>query len=657
MPVHIIVKNTRTMDMTIDQQVALDEALVPYASRSRIGKSNFYLISDISSKESTLQLVGEIRRLNNVNINKLHQPWRSFAAIINKCLSGKSTGYDSLRFTKVFIHYFMSKDPSILRRNKVNWHYVRDDQMFTTIKLVLRHQNTQQFGAMLPIKLTNKDIRNSEAYKEYYVVATEAAPPKTKSSVRKTKSSSDTIVTPPTTAAGTRLSTSAKGKQPAKASKAKSLTMLSEKLSDEEDDDDVDEGSDDQNDDDDDQDEGNDDDQDFDEEGEEFIYPKLSIPNEEETKDEESFDPIAKTPKKRMMKDVNINLEGRVVQITDVHTTQEFEDTHVTLTRVNPDGIDSIFETTSQMDVPAPTTVALLTLSAPTLTPSTIATISTVPQAPTPPTTAPSTLLQFARAVSSIHGIVQRYMDQRMNEAVKVAVQIQSDRLCDEAQAENEEFLKNLDENIQKIIKEQVKEQVKVQVSKILPKIEKMVNEQLEAEVLTRSSNSSKTSYAVADDLSKMELKKILIEKMEGNKYIHRSDEQRNLDKALIKAYESDKIILDTYRDVVTLKRRRDDDADKDEEPSTGSDWGPKRRREGKEPESTNTLKEKATKTTSKSTQGSKSRQTSASESAIADEPMQTTHDLEEPSHQEFESGAADGQPIAKASQHPEWFS
>nr|GEY23958.1 hypothetical protein [Tanacetum cinerariifolium] len=44
------------MDMTIDQQVALDEALVPHASRLRIGKSNFRLRSDITSKESTLQV-------------------------------------------------------------------------------------------------------------------------------------------------------------------------------------------------------------------------------------------------------------------------------------------------------------------------------------------------------------------------------------------------------------------------------------------------------------------------------------------------------------------------------------------------------------------------------------------------------------------------
>nr|GFC94009.1 hypothetical protein [Tanacetum cinerariifolium] len=82
--------------------------------------------------------------------------------------------------------------------------------------------------------------------------------------------------------------------------------------------------------------------------------------------------------------------------------------------------------------------------------------------------------------------------------------------------------------------------------------------------------------------------------------------EQRNLYKALVDAYECDKIIVDTYGDTITLKRHPDD-ADKDEEPFAGSDRGSKRRRERKEPESTSALKEKATKTTGKSTEGSKS--------------------------------------------------
>nr|GFA37415.1 hypothetical protein [Tanacetum cinerariifolium] len=158
------------------------------------------------------------------------------------------------------------------------------------------------------------------------------------------------------------------------------------------------------------------------------------------------------------------------------------------------------------------------------------------------------------------------------------------------------------------------------------------MNEQLEAKVLTRSSNSKKTSYVVAADLSEMELKKILIEKIESNKSIHRSNERRNLYNALIKAYKSDNIILDTYGDTVMLKRRHDDDADKDKEPSAGSDRGSKRRKEENEPKSASALKEKTTRSTGKSTQGSKSRQTSVSESATTEETMQTTYEMEESS-------------------------
>nr|GFA45545.1 hypothetical protein [Tanacetum cinerariifolium] len=327
------------MATIIEQQVAMDKALVPSTQRLRIGRSNFRLPSDIQSKESTLQLVYDvlrrcpffkaflvtadvpeiymqefwatayvyqhsiqfnmnnkkhivnlesfrdmlhispripgqsfdelpfekeilefirflghsaiIRTLTDVNINKLYQPWRSFAAIINKCLIGKSSGYDNFRlsqaqilwglyhtrnidyafliwedfvyqvahknhkksnemyyprFTKVIIHHFMSKDSSIPKRNK--------------------------YDAMLPIELTNDEIRNIKAYKEYYAFATGEAVPKLKASARQKRSDSDTSITPPTpkpTAIATpRLTAAAKGKQLAKATKAKSLSALSE---------------------------------------------------------------------------------------------------------------------------------------------------------------------------------------------------------------------------------------------------------------------------------------------------------------------------------------------------------------------------------------------------------------------------------------------
>ncbi|GKA44730.1 hypothetical protein Tco_0737526 [Tanacetum coccineum] len=94
---------------------------------------------------------------------------------------------------------------------------------------------------------------------------------------------------------------------------------------------------------------------------------------------------------------------------------------------------------------------------------------------------------------------------------------------------------------------------------------------------MTHSSTKSKTSLAIAANLSELELKKILIEKMECNKSIHRSNEQKNLYKALVEAYESYKLILDTYRDTVSFKRHRDDE-DKDKEPSAGSNRGSKKR-------------------------------------------------------------------------------
>ncbi|GJS81472.1 retrovirus-related pol polyprotein from transposon TNT 1-94 [Tanacetum coccineum] len=203
---------------------------------------------------------GEIRKITDVNVNKLHQPWRSFAAIINKCLSGK-TSYDSLRlsqaqilwgmynnkkvdyayllwedfiyqienkntkkgnamyyprFTKLIVNFVMAKDPSIPRRNKVNWHYARDDPMFTTINVISRNEDTQLYGTILPAELTNEDIRNSESYKEYYAIASGKIPPKTKASKKKADSDATTKQKPPTVPKDKKGKKTGKGKQTAK---------------------------------------------------------------------------------------------------------------------------------------------------------------------------------------------------------------------------------------------------------------------------------------------------------------------------------------------------------------------------------------------------------------------------------------------------------
>nr|GFB53250.1 hypothetical protein [Tanacetum cinerariifolium] len=50
------------MVTTIEQQIALDESLVPSSQRLRIGRSYFRLPSDIQSKEATLQVVYDVLR-------------------------------------------------------------------------------------------------------------------------------------------------------------------------------------------------------------------------------------------------------------------------------------------------------------------------------------------------------------------------------------------------------------------------------------------------------------------------------------------------------------------------------------------------------------------------------------------------------------------
>nr|GEZ02001.1 reverse transcriptase domain-containing protein [Tanacetum cinerariifolium] len=390
-------------------------------------------------------------------------------------------------FTKVIVNFFMTKDTSIPRRNK----------------------NTQQFGAIFPVELTNEAIRNFAAYKEYYTIASGAKPPKTKASVRKTQSSFDTTMPPPL-AKGTRLQTSAKidkpakGKQPAKSSTAKGLTVLSEvalteaevsdvptyksdeeiswKSSDEDDDEvqqsehdeDIDDQSNDESHydqsddeshddqkDDDDQVDKDDDQTDSDNDGDDFVHLKFST-HDEEAKDEESFDPIVQTPShvensddkgnddashgmnvggdegsdaedddNELYGDLNINLEGRDIQMTDVYTTQVFEDTHVTLTLVNPDGqqqslsvssqfisnmlnpspdagIDSLFGSTPRVDVLVTNIVEPLLLTALTLPLPSIPIISQVQQAPAPsPATALSTSLQDLSNFGSCKSIME----------------------------------------------------------------------------------------------------------------------------------------------------------------------------------------------------------------------------------------------------------
>ncbi|GJW73450.1 hypothetical protein Tco_0132820 [Tanacetum coccineum] len=221
------------MNTTQAQQKALDDDFVAPADHLEFEKCNMRLNTYIKPKEATFQVVlmplrsyfilscipnhcrylghtGEITYLTDVNVDYLHQPWRAFATVINKCLSGKETRMDKIhllfqienkdakktnkmsypRFTKIIIDYFMSKDQSISRRNKMFWHTARDDTMFTSMRCISRHEDTQVYGTILPTELTNQAMLESKAYQTFYAFASGAKAPKPKY-IRK-KADSDT---------------------------------------------------------------------------------------------------------------------------------------------------------------------------------------------------------------------------------------------------------------------------------------------------------------------------------------------------------------------------------------------------------------------------------------------------------------------------------
>nr|GEV92441.1 hypothetical protein [Tanacetum cinerariifolium] len=95
---------------------------------------------------------------------------------------------------------------------------------------------------------------------------------------------------------------------------------------------------------------------------------------------------------------------------------------------------------------------------------------------------------------------------------------------------------------------------------------------------------------------------------------------------ALVKSYQTDKDLFDTYGEVFTLKRSRDD-RDKDQDPSTGSDRGTKRRKLSKEAESSSDSRSKEMKSSSTSKDASHSQHKPYGKSTNAEELSHTVDD------------------------------
>ncbi|GJX46962.1 hypothetical protein Tco_0272152 [Tanacetum coccineum] len=167
---------------------------------------------------------GDIESIIEVYTDHMHQPWRTFAAVINRCLSGKTTGLDKIRFSraqilwgmfynknvdyvellwedfmfqignkntsaarkenmpyprfsKAIIQHFISKDKSISMRNRLFMHTVQHDNILGSLNFVSKTDDYQAYGGLIYVDLTNFKMRNSPAYKTFLAYATGAIPP------------------------------------------------------------------------------------------------------------------------------------------------------------------------------------------------------------------------------------------------------------------------------------------------------------------------------------------------------------------------------------------------------------------------------------------------------------------------------------------------
>ncbi|GJR58739.1 hypothetical protein Tco_1500901 [Tanacetum coccineum] len=480
------------------------------------------------------------------------------------CIYGKSMRLDRLRESRAQVFWAMYNQQNV-DCVALLW----EDYMYQVDNRVIK--DYQKYGALIPDGMINDDIKLSTAYKTYLDYATGKVPPKKARKFKKPTSPKLKIVP-------------ASPKEPTQ-------KVIDEFWG----------NSEDENDDFNDEDDAGDDDKnpsftlkDYEEEeqDEEYIFlQRRTNRDDEEMMYEEEDDDVAK----ELYGDLNIPKEddGHVTLMT-VHDKTEgtmqsssisSDFTRKLLNLDNP-GPD-VNEITSLMN-----TVAV-PLSPPPVNHSSC--LTTNPQQQTPDSTTTTTNLTI-----NLPEIPNFYLASKMKEAVDVAVRLQSNKLKEEAEAENQEFLNQVDSTIKAIIKEQVK----AQVSNFMPQIEK-------------------------------------------------SDIQKNLYNALVEAYNSNKDIITSYGDVVTLKRERDDQ-DKDEDPSVGSDRRTKRRKSSKDAEPSKGSRSKESKSSS-SSKGTQSQPKSFHKSTQAEELELEAADTEMQQDQGNKSGHVDDQPDNEAAPKNDW--
>ncbi|GKD79198.1 hypothetical protein Tco_1341819, partial [Tanacetum coccineum] len=500
-------------------------------------------------------------------------------------------------------------DQSISRRNKMFWHTARDDTMFTAMRCISRHEDTQVYETPKP-KYVRKKVDSDTSPKQKPVQDTKGTRLKTKAKVAK----SDKKKQPAKIGSsdGTDFESGVSDEQHLKMTSADEGTSTirgvpnvhkyeseSEKESwGDSGEEDKDDGNDSE-----DKSDGNDDDDanDDNQEGDDM---------NDDDKETDRFKKVEEDAHVKLTPVLETQKIDKHVQSSSV--SSEF--TSKLLNLKNPSPADN--EIVSLMD-----TTARHVITVPEITSSFTTTIHPLPlffnpflqqATPTPtPTTSEATtsfpsLLdfssvfrfndrvtnlekdlseikqvdQYAQALSSIPAIVDRYIDNKLGKAINKAIQAHNLDCRQEAQNEKNEYVKLVDTSMRTIIKEEVT----TQLPQILPQA---------------------STYEAAASLSEFELIKILLDKMEESKSHLRVDYKKKLYDALVKT---------------------------------------KRRKLSKEAESSRDSRSKEKKSSSTSKDASQSQHKHSGKSAHAEEPSHTLNDLGVQQNQEFDTGNNDEQ-------------
>ncbi|GKA08978.1 hypothetical protein Tco_0688309 [Tanacetum coccineum] len=151
---------------------------------------------------------------NQKNVDYIALLWEDFMYQVDnrEISSARKEHMPYPRFIKVIIDHFISKDNIISIRNLINLHIAHDDSLLGAMKFVSKTEDCQKYGVLIPNGMINDDIKQSQAYQTYLDYATGKVPPK---NARKFKKD-------------TPAKSVSKKKAPAKADRGKGIELLSD---------------------------------------------------------------------------------------------------------------------------------------------------------------------------------------------------------------------------------------------------------------------------------------------------------------------------------------------------------------------------------------------------------------------------------------------